>query len=114
MQGRNYLNLISSSTIITFDPVCVCLCVKDGVRCKGKVMLYGRWLHTQSQRSCWSINSQSSVTFRDKHCYNIYDSFLEDATCVKLDKCFLGEMAFGVIVTSETVMDCSHLTRCIK
>lgn len=36
------------------------------------------------QGSCRAINSQSSVTFRDKHYYNIYDSFSEAAMCGKV------------------------------
>lgn len=38
-----------------------------------------------SQRSRRSINSQSSVTFRDKHS-DIYDSFLEGGVCTALHK----------------------------
>lgn len=73
---------------LSFIPlVCKSVCVFSVKVYKWLVLLYYRCARThtcsQNQGSHWPISSQSSVTLRDKHYYNIYDSFSQAAICRK-------------------------------
>lgn len=63
-----------------------------------EILLCCMWLRTQRVGAGGSrcpINSQSSVTFRNKHYYNIHDSFSQAAMCGKIRWMLSGEKTWG-------------------